>query len=377
MSRDSAKAHFDRSPLDPPDAWITDTDMKAFTDTVYDDIAAAVAAGSGGTQMVPANVPLAFKGVVANTAALPATGTDGDVVVTGDDGHIHVWHGGAFNNIGPTTAQASGGPDQAAFDALVQRVTTLEGRPVVTGLPDTTNADDGAVLMVVGTNPKVVEWRDNLDSQGHQIDALRTDVNNLKTATANLPKPPAPPLPYWVQPADKTAVEPAKGSQEMVVLHNAQAAWDDTANRLLLSYDFGNELGDGVPFPTLEPELLKDATVFTVVQGATRVVCTTTSVGTGGTGYNPMRPGTGVPLIAHIKVLSGTFADIVPTDHIHITLGASLEDRVVMLEHDMTRVKRWLGDLNTLVDGLGQHESVADILTRMSAEIQSLKAGSP
>lgn len=65
-----------------------------------------------------------FRGSVANTAALPTTGnTDGDVMVTIDDGHLHVWSSNSWSDIGPSTA-----PD---LTAITTAMTTLGDRVTV------------------------------------------------------------------------------------------------------------------------------------------------------------------------------------------------------------------------------------------------------
>ena len=118
MTLSDAQKWLDKQTGDPTDGYITPDDVKQSFAQTYADmpnlapVTLQVTGLDGKVTTLQGTVTglsaaTQHSAPVANAAALPATGnTDGDVRVTLDDHHLHVWVAGSssWTDIGPVTS---------------------------------------------------------------------------------------------------------------------------------------------------------------------------------------------------------------------------------------------------------------------------------
>ena len=125
-----------------------------------------------------------FKAPVANAAALPPTGNAaGDVRITLDDGHMHVWDGGSWTNIGPSSGS---GVPAASVTNNGQALLVVGGVPTWAQLPNELPAALGTAgqVLTVNTGATGVQWD---DVPGYDDTAVRglitANAADITTAT--------------------------------------------------------------------------------------------------------------------------------------------------------------------------------------------------
>jgi hypothetical protein len=133
---------------------------------------------------VPVPVATQFRGSVADASALSTISSPqpGDVASTKDNGHLHVYSGSTWDDIGPAAGGTLPAPTTANNGQVLQ---VVGGQPVWTALanllPTASAANNGQVLGVAGGVPVWQAAPDPLPSQGgHQGQFLTTDGTTAK-----------------------------------------------------------------------------------------------------------------------------------------------------------------------------------------------------